>query len=139
MKKLILIFLTLIAFQSQAYKENAYKDPIYTYDYVSDIEKLLSDSLKRNKWKLVKNEEGKYFAEISHKKYKIKAAIKLANKSIVLDLDSVTKEHCKLSCKISKKDKEKVQGWLLRLRKSIALNVTTAVRKAALKQMLLKE
>lgn len=130
MKLYFFVFSVLISFSSYAYEENAFSKPVPYYNYVDSIESLLDVAVKRNGWKLSQNDEGYFYAEISHKNYMIKVALLTDNNSLTIDLLSAEKISCSRSCKV---DMGAVQGWLLRLRKSISYEITLAVRDRALR------
>lgn len=131
--KYLIVVAICLSFQVFSYELDAYKKPIPFYDYVTNLEKLLLKSVQRNRWTLVKDENNNFHANILHKTYDIKTALVIENKTVSIKLLSVTRVGCKGRCKV--KD-DKVQGWLLRLRKSLAYDITLAVKKETLKKSL---
>lgn len=131
-----LLVLALVSFSSAAYEVAAYKKPIPFYNYVTDIEPLLNTAVTKYHWALSKDKQGKFFANLSYKDYAIKIALVTEQQQVRIELLSTARPGCTSWCSI---DKEDVEGWLLRLRKSIALEVTFAARKAAQKEYLLAD
>ncbi len=108
-----------------------YKDAIYFGNYLTDLEATFEKSVKRNGWSLSKNASGEFFASIAYKSYDIKAQLVLQNNTVKVVLLSATRPECKRRCDV---DTDKIEGWLVRLRKSLAYDITYAVRDDALKK-----
>jgi len=137
MKKLFsLVISIVISCSVLAYEIDAYAKAIPFYHYVSDIEPLLEKSVQRNHWSLVKDEQGLFYAHIVHKGYDIKTALLVVDNTVTIKLLSSIRVGCTKvqQCKL---DEEKIQGWLLRLRKALAYDITLAVRKGLLKESVL--
>ncbi|MCE9686883.1 hypothetical protein LZP73_11835 [Shewanella sp. AS16] len=129
-----LIFGTLFTVQAMATELHLYQDPIPLNGYVSDIDALLSRSLQRNQWTFSKDEAGHYFANITHKGYEIKSQIVADKDTLQVKLLSATRVECNdRDCSVKE---EEVEGWLTKLRRSIAYDLTMVVRDAALKKSL---
>jgi len=135
-KVLFLIIAISLSISAQAYEDRAYKRPVNTYHYVKNVESLLTSAVSRDNWTLVKQENGSFGAKISHKSYLINVSFIEGDGTIALHLDSVNRVDCGKSCKV---DQEQVDYWLLRLRRSIAVELTLIVKKAAMKEYLLTE
>ncbi|NMH66098.1 hypothetical protein [Shewanella salipaludis] len=129
-----LIFGALFTVQAMATELHPYQDPIPLNGYVSDIDALLSRSLQRNQWTFSKDEAGHYFASITHKSYEITSQIVADKDTLQVKLLSATRVEC--SDKHCSVDEDKVEGWLTKLRRSIAYDLTLVVRDAALKKSL---
>lgn len=137
MKKLVSLLVGIaISLNALAYEIDAYAKAIPFYHYVSNIELLLEKAVQRNRWLLVKDEQGQFSANIVHKGYDIKTALIIKDNTVSIKLLSVTRAGCSnmQKCKVNN---DKVQGWLLRLRKSIAYDITLVVRKGLLKESVL--
>ena len=93
------------------------------------MQQTFDKSVKRNGWTLAKIDDNKYIASILHKSYDIKVELLVEDKSVRLVLQSATRPDCTRRCKV---DMDKVEGWLIRLRKSLALDITYLVRDDAL-------
>ena|GEM_PF-3763989 len=134
MKKILgLLISIVVSCNVLAYENDAYAKAIPYYHYVGDIESLLDKAVQRNRWSLVKNEQGQFNANIVHKGYGIKTQLVIKDNTVSIKLLSAERVGCTKiqKCKL---DEDKVQGWLLRLRKSLAYDITLAVRKGLLKE-----
>ncbi|MGS0676693.1 hypothetical protein [Shewanella sp. 125m-1] len=108
-----------------------YQDPIPYGSYVKDLDSMLTDAVKRNHWVFRKNEAGLRYANLDYKSYKIKTELVVNSNTVAVKLISAERPDCgKKSCKV---DMGRVDGWLVKLRRSIAYDVTQAVRDDALK------
>ncbi|MGS0728176.1 hypothetical protein ACVBKF_18410, partial [Shewanella sp. 0m-11] len=108
-----------------------YQDPIPYGSYVKDLDSMLTDAVKRNHWVFSKNEAGLRYANLDYKSYKIKTELVVNSNTVAVKLISAERPDCgKKSCKV---DMGRVDGWLVKLRRSIAYDVTQAVRDDALK------
>ncbi|GIU29240.1 hypothetical protein [Shewanella sp. MBTL60-007] len=109
-----------------------YQDPIPYGTYITDIDSMLTDAVKRNHWVFSKDESGIRYANLDYKTYKITTELMVKDNSVAVKLISAERPDCgKKSCKV---DMGKVDGWLVKLRRSIAYDITLAVRDDALKR-----
>ena len=119
------LVLLLCSTSSYSYEKDAYAEPIVHGGFVTDVEKLLAKGVQRNGWVLSKAGDDSYNADISHKGYEIKTLITTANNTITIALVSVEGHRCNKTCKQSE---ERVEGWLLRLRRLIGSELAIAAR-----------
>ncbi|WP_299803906.1 hypothetical protein [uncultured Shewanella sp.] len=109
-----------------------YQDSIPYGNYVQDLDSMLTDAVKRNHWVFSKDDAGIRYANLDYKTYKIKTELVVSGDTVAVKLISAERPDCgKKSCKV---DMDKVEGWLVKLRRSIAFDVTKAVRDDALKR-----
>ncbi|GIU31046.1 hypothetical protein L2719_03125 [Shewanella schlegeliana] len=109
-----------------------YQDPIPYGNYITDLDRMLSDAAKRHHWVFSKEESGLRSANLDYKSYKVKVELVVKDNSVAVKLISAERPDCgKKSCKV---DMDRVDGWLVKLRRSIAYDVTKAVRDDALKR-----
>lgn len=114
-----------------------YQDPIPYGTYIKDLDSLLADAVKRNHWVFSKDESGIRYANLDYKTYKINTELMVKDNSVAVKLISAARPDCgKKSCKV---DMDKVDGWLVKLRRSIAYDVTKAVRDDALKRRFVED
>ncbi|MGS0682666.1 hypothetical protein ACVBIL_16125 [Shewanella sp. 125m-7] len=134
MKKVIaaVIMVTSCLLPVAASELQLYQDPIPYGSYVKDLDSMLTDALKRNHWVFSKDEAGLRYANLNYKTYIIQAELLVKDNSVAVKLISAERPGCaKNSCKVNM---GKVDGWLVKLRRSIAYDVTQAVRDDALKR-----
>ncbi|ABZ77763.1 conserved hypothetical protein [Shewanella halifaxensis HAW-EB4] len=134
MKKVITVLLvaTSCLMPVAASELQLYQDPIPYGSYITDLDSMLTDAVKRNHWVFSKGESGLRTANLDYKTYKIKTELVVKDNSVAVKLISAERPDCgKKSCKV---DMDKVEGWLVKLRRSIAYDVTQAVRDDALKR-----
>ena len=128
--RLIKIFFIFSSFYvADLHAIDHYKDSIFFGNYIKNMQQTFEKSVKRNGWALTKIDDNKYMASIFHKSYDIKVELLIKDKSVRLVLQSATRPDCTRRCKV---DMDKVEGWLVRLRKSLALDITYLVRDDAL-------
>jgi hypothetical protein len=121
----VLLGLFVTTLSVQAYEKDAYAEPIVHGDFVVNIEALLAKGVVRNGWTLSRVDNDSFNADISHKGYEIKTLITTANNTIAIKLVSVEGHKCNKTCK---KSEERVEGWLLRLRRLIGSELGIAAR-----------
>ncbi len=132
MKMLIASALVMIcSFTAQGYELKFYENPVPFNPYVEDIDTLLEQAVSRNHWKF-RLDEGKRLARLDYKTYQIDVELLVSSEGVTITPLSVSRTECKNRCKV---DQDKVDGWLLSMRKLIALGVTKAVREDALRQI----
>ncbi len=136
MNKFILIILLALSFISplQAKELHIYQDPIPLGNYVTDYDAMLTEALSRVHWRFERVGD-KRFAWLNYKAYEIKVELVENDKGIsIVLLDSKRDESCIKKCKV---DMEQVTAWLVRLRRTIAYDLTLIVRDDALRNTML--
>ena len=129
MKKFIAsLFILGLSFTITANELHPYENPVPYGDYVKNLDRFLARALARNHWVLTKDEEGNRVAHLVYKGYDVKAKLNIQNKSVALELASAERVDCE-SCKPKQRH---VDGWLIRLRRAIAYELTVEVQKDAL-------
>ncbi len=132
MKKIMLgmiIGLSLVA-PLQAQGLHLYQDPIPLGSYVTDYDDMLDKAVSRNHWRF-EREGDKRFARLSYKTYEINVELVESDKGIAITLIDAKREGCTKNCDV---DMGKVSGWLVKLRRTIAYDLTLAVRDDALRR-----
>ncbi|MFT4927853.1 MAG: hypothetical protein ACI8WB_003967 [Phenylobacterium sp.] len=127
----VLLLLTL-SFPALSYQQDAFARPIVYGNFVKDMPTLLKQAVNRNGWTLTQDDKGQFFAHIAYKTYEINMQIVVSNNEIRIQRQSVTRPECKNRCSINE---DKVQGWLLRLRKTIGYELTQLAREDARNNM----
>ncbi|ROS02060.1 hypothetical protein EDC56_2510 [Sinobacterium caligoides] len=123
---IFIFFLSAYSLQVFAYEQNAYAKPIQYAGFVDDVSSLVT-RVTKNGWQISEQKSGLYSVTLNYKGYAINTAITDAGSSLTIQLISADRLDCK-KCTV---DDEKVQGWLLRMRKLIAREVTEQARDAA--------
>ncbi|CAH0991314.1 hypothetical protein SIN8267_01417 [Sinobacterium norvegicum] len=128
--KQILMFLLLAAFSmnSNAYQHDAFAKPVHYGDFVTELPLLIKTAVERNGWQVSAVNNNVYHVDIEHKGYVINTTISDDNSALTIVLVSVDKPDCKKKCAI---DNDRVQGWLLRMRKLLTQQITLQARDAA--------
>ena len=112
---------------SVGYEIDVYRNPIPFQHYVDNLDFLLQNATGSYGWRLSKEESGRYFATILHRGYDMKTELVVRDNSVRVELVSASRADCD-SCKV---EEEEIVGWLIKLRRSIAYDVTLAVRENA--------
>ena len=123
------MLLALLSFSSIAYEKNAYSKAIAYGPFVADLDQLLTKASARYTWTYQANRQGVATAQLLHKGYDIKVSFPLKDNTITIMVDYVKSDDCFKACTDIDGN---AQGWLLRLRKSITLEITKAARDDAL-------
>ncbi|MCG9740204.1 hypothetical protein L1D32_18810 [Shewanella insulae] len=126
----MLIGLSLAA-PLQAEGLHIYQDPIPLGSYVTDYDDMLDKAVARHHWRF-EREGDKRFARLSYKTYEINVELVKSDKGIAVTLLDARREGCTKKCDV---DMRKVTGWLVKLRRAIAYDLTLAVRDDALRRM----
>ena len=126
----ILIGLSLVS-RVQTQGLHIYQDPIPLGSYVSDYDGMLDKAVARNHW-VFEREGDKRFARLNYKTYLINVELVESDKGIAVTLLDAKREGCTKNCDV---DMRKVDGWLVKLRRAIAYDLTLAVRDDALRRM----
>ncbi|QDF74501.1 MULTISPECIES: hypothetical protein [Shewanella] len=132
MKKItfgMLLTLSLIS-PLQAEGLHIYQDPIPLGSYVSDYDDMLDKAVARNHW-VFERQADKRFARLNYKTYLINVELVESDKGIAVTLLDAKREGCTKSCDV---DMKKVTGWLVKLRRAIAYELTLLVRDDALRR-----
>ena len=131
-KCIFIIALCLISVSSlQANTLHLYQDPVLLGDYVKDQDEMLTKALKRHGWVYL-IEGNRRFANLSHKTYEINAELVIKDAEVTIKfIDAARPECTEKRCDL---DMDKVNGWLVKLRRSIAYDLTLLVRDDAIRR-----
>ncbi|AQS39448.1 hypothetical protein Sps_04347 [Shewanella psychrophila] len=129
--KISIILILLFSISSQAYELKFYANPVPFSPYVEDIDGLLESAVSHNHW-TYRVEEGRRYAYLDYKSYRIEVELLVEKGGVSIVPLSVVRPECKRKCSI---DQDKVDGWLVGMRRHIALAVTKVLREDALKQI----
>ncbi|MCE9679033.1 hypothetical protein LZP69_07555 [Shewanella sp. AS1] len=135
MKNRVLGMLLALIFVSplQVKALHIYQDPIPVGDYVADLDNMLDKAVARNHW-FFERQGDKRFARLDYKGYKINVALLETPEGIAVSLIDANRDGCgKSQCEV---DMNRVTGWLVKLRRTIAYDLTLAVRDDALRRTL---
>ncbi|MGZ9899766.1 hypothetical protein [Shewanella gaetbuli] len=134
MNKIMLCLLTVAMLFSEnlvAKTLHIYQDPVPIGNYVDDLEGLLTRASAQNGWTYT-HADGKRLSKIVHKTYHITVEMLVDEQGVAVSFVDASRPDCtKKSCKV---DMDKVNGWLVRLRRNIAYELTLLVRDDALKK-----
>ena len=109
-----------------------YQDAIPYGSYVKELDSTLSKAVERNHWLYSKDEGGIRYANLDYKTYIIKVELVIENDSVAIKLLDAQRPDCgKRSCKV---DMDKVEGWIVKLRRNIAFDITKLVRDDAIRR-----
>ena len=109
-----------------------YQDPIPYGNYVKDLDSTLTKAVERNHWLYSKDEAGTRYADLDYKSYKIKVQLVIKGDSVALKLLDAQRPDCgKKRCQV---DMDKVEGWIVKLRRNIAFDITKLVRDDAIRR-----
>ncbi|WP_394204653.1 hypothetical protein [Shewanella waksmanii] len=133
MNKAILILIALLGMSSsiKADELHIYQDPVPVGDYVKDEAAMLTKALARTGW--VYDQQGKQqFARLNYKGYQVNVELVHQPAGISLKLLDASRPDCgKKRCEA---DMDKVTGWLVKLRRNIAYELTLLVRDDAIRR-----
>lgn len=113
--------LLLLASISSAYEAGDYAKPVYTGQYVSDIQSLYRKALTEKTWQYELTEDGRHLGSISHRKMQAQVELIRTDNGIQIELiSSSSGKSCKEDCS----QNGTLLRWLSYLRQQIAYEVT---------------
>ena len=123
----LVVALLLAAGSTAAYESESYADPLPLGDYVEDVQGLIERSFRRHGWQLQpQSVDTTYIGFISHKGFDITIAIHAQDQALSLTLQSVHETGCSGDC--PDLGEERVIGWLVNLRRTIAYELTLMIQ-----------
>ncbi|HCD13441.1 hypothetical protein [Shewanella sp.] len=134
MKRILLPLLLNLLWLNPASAETEYQlqrwqNPVPTGGYVQDIPAMLQRAVTRDSWELETAADGTWLARLNnYKGYTVEVEVARQAQELQLNLLS-----SRCDCKM---DQAKIDSWLIRLRRNIALEVTKAARDESLRQKL---
>jgi len=132
---LLVSVLLLLAGGNAGAELTPYSDPLPLGDYVQDVNGLLERAFNYDSWQLRTHpDENTYIAFISHREIDVTVHVLVQDQVLTLNLESAFQTGCASPCN-DLGDKRPVSGWLVNLRRSIALELTTLVRDELKNQM----
>ena len=132
---LLVSVLLLLAGGNAGAEVTSYSDPLQLGDYVQDVNGLLERAFNYDRWQLKSGpEENTYIGSLSHREIDVTVRISVQDQVLTLSLESAFQTGCASPCN-DLGDKRPVDGWLINLRRAIALELTTLVRDELLSQM----
>ncbi len=112
-----------------------YSDSLELGDYVQDVNGLLERAFNYDRWQLKSGpDENTYIGFLSHREIEVTVRISVQDQVLTLSLESAFQTGCASPCN-DLGDKRPVDGWLINLRRAIALELTTLVRDELQSQM----
>lgn len=105
-----------------------YTDPLPFGDQLTNKDQLVQKGISRNGWTYEKVSDQLYLATINHKGYRIKAELAVVGDEAKLKLVDAS-----CDCKFKQ---ENVDGWMVKLRRAIAYEITLNVRDDAMRKKL---
>jgi hypothetical protein len=111
-----------------------YSDPLQLGDYVQDLNGMLERAFSYDGWQLRSHPDpDTYVAFLSYKERDISVHILVRDQNLTLSVESVFETGCASPCEDL--GEESVSKWIVNLRRSIAVELTTLVRDGLQSQM----
>lgn len=124
--KLLICLTLLYSHYSFSYAKDAYQEAISIPPTINNIGELIERS-RRDGWQHERKTK-QHTAKINHKGYFMHVEFLTTPKQVTIKLIDFKKNNCKKKCEVVD---DRILGWLLRLRKSIAIYITRTLRDQA--------